>query len=389
MLKKIPLVLLASLLFAANTARAADPGEDYVNGQKYFSGDGVPQNYARAAEFFRSAGEAGHPYALYSLALMHEHGYGVKKDMAEARRWYERAAKAGHSGAEGRIEILDDAAKSATAAGPMVAMPAEIRLIGVPEPEAEAPKPLTRAEAPKPSPVPAPKPAAEPAPAPVPPVAFYEPGQEATPTPRPRPVVKPVAKPAPITQPITKPTPQPKPAPQLVTKAPEARPSPPALPAVTPRPAPAPAVAPAPVQASEPEPEIPSQVVATASAAKPQAVTPAGELRLPKGLDPSIVMAINRYRAAMKNGAYGEALRYLTEARVAGEITALGMNETQSAEALARVAVLARDERLSLNYLRQASALGSIPAQTALDQLASGADLNALAQSFAAEILVN
>jgi hypothetical protein len=115
-----------------------------------------------------------------------------------------------------------------------------------------------------------------------------------------------------------------------------------------------------------------------------KATTPrGGELRLPEGIDPATAQAVHRYRVALAASDYDAALHALTEARIAGEISALDLDEVQSAETLARLAVLADNDRLAYIYLRQASALGSQAAQAALDQLAAGSDLGALKTSFA------
>lgn len=95
-------------------------------------------------------------------------------------------------------------------------------------------------------------------------------------------------------------------------------------------------------------------------------------------MSPTTARAIGDYQAAMSAANYGMALRALELAREAGEITALGLSETQSAEELARMAILANDGSLAQVYLRQAAALGSLPAQDALSRLAVTPDLRVL-----------
>ncbi len=48
----------------------------------YDNGQGVPQDYAKAAEWFREAAEQGHLNARFNLALMYGDGQGVPKDYA-------------------------------------------------------------------------------------------------------------------------------------------------------------------------------------------------------------------------------------------------------------------------------------------------------------------
>jgi TPR repeat protein len=106
MLTPFRAIVLTLLLAVAAPLFAATPGEDYVAGQRYFTGDGVPRNHAQAARLFRRAADADHPYAQYSLGLMYEQGYGVRKDMREALGWFERAAALGHGPARARLDAL-------------------------------------------------------------------------------------------------------------------------------------------------------------------------------------------------------------------------------------------------------------------------------------------
>jgi hypothetical protein len=59
----------------------------------YARGEGVPQDYATAATWFRAAGEKGNPRAQYDLGVLYERGRGVQADAAEAVAWYRKAAE--------------------------------------------------------------------------------------------------------------------------------------------------------------------------------------------------------------------------------------------------------------------------------------------------------
>ena len=59
----------------------------------YAKGEGVPQDYATAATWFRAAGEKGNPRAQYDLGVLYERGRGVQADPAEAVAWYRKAAE--------------------------------------------------------------------------------------------------------------------------------------------------------------------------------------------------------------------------------------------------------------------------------------------------------
>jgi TPR repeat protein len=66
----------------------------------YLDGDGVPENDAEAARWFRLAADQGDALAQYNLGTMYYTGRGVPEDDAEAVRWYRLAADQGHAGAQ-------------------------------------------------------------------------------------------------------------------------------------------------------------------------------------------------------------------------------------------------------------------------------------------------
>lgn len=74
-------------------------------GELYFYQDGVvPQDYAKAAEWFKKAADRGNPNALYYLYLMYGAGAGVPKNELEAATYCLRAAERGHKKA---IEVVN------------------------------------------------------------------------------------------------------------------------------------------------------------------------------------------------------------------------------------------------------------------------------------------
>ena len=54
----------------------------------------------------RSAAEAGYPVAQYELARMYQSGRGVPQDYAEAAKWYRSAAEIGFANARGPLGKL-------------------------------------------------------------------------------------------------------------------------------------------------------------------------------------------------------------------------------------------------------------------------------------------
>ncbi len=85
------------------TRKAAEQGlaEAQVNlGNVYADGEGVPQDPAKAADWYRKAAEQGNASAQYSLSLMYGYGTGVPKDEAKAVEWIGQAAEQGNASAQ-------------------------------------------------------------------------------------------------------------------------------------------------------------------------------------------------------------------------------------------------------------------------------------------------
>jgi tetratricopeptide (TPR) repeat protein len=72
-------------------------------GALYYSGLGVPQDFATAREWFEKAAAAGHSLAMSNLGRIYADGQGVPRDYAKAREWYEKAAAAGDWNALGQL----------------------------------------------------------------------------------------------------------------------------------------------------------------------------------------------------------------------------------------------------------------------------------------------
>ena len=64
-------------------------------GVMYANGEGVPQNYAEAVNWFRKAAEQGDAVAQNSLGAMYNNGTGVPEDDVQAYAWFNIAAAQG------------------------------------------------------------------------------------------------------------------------------------------------------------------------------------------------------------------------------------------------------------------------------------------------------
>lgn len=81
-----------------DTVRRAEEGEvdsQFVLADAYYTGEGVEQDYAKAAHWFAKAAEQDDFEALYRLGVCHENGHGVEKDLHKAFELYLQAAQEG------------------------------------------------------------------------------------------------------------------------------------------------------------------------------------------------------------------------------------------------------------------------------------------------------
>lgn len=87
-------------------AREGHAEAQYTLGYMYFSGLGVPERRAAAANWYRRAAQQGHVKAQVNLGVLYQEGQGVKRDYAEAMRWYRRAAAQGSAKGQYAIGVL-------------------------------------------------------------------------------------------------------------------------------------------------------------------------------------------------------------------------------------------------------------------------------------------
>ena len=86
-----------------STKVKAEKGEaiaQYNLGWMYFGGQGISQDFAEAAKWYRKAAEQGFAPAQYNLGLMYAKGQNLKQDYSEAVKWYRKAAEQGLAIAE-------------------------------------------------------------------------------------------------------------------------------------------------------------------------------------------------------------------------------------------------------------------------------------------------
>lgn len=89
--------------------KAAEQGAaeaQYHLGVLYYEGDGVEQNYTKTAEWYRKAADQGDDEAQNNLGVMYECGEGVKQSYQRAIVWYRKAADQGNAIAQNNLGEL-------------------------------------------------------------------------------------------------------------------------------------------------------------------------------------------------------------------------------------------------------------------------------------------
>lgn len=92
-----------SVLHISDVLKAAEegnPAAQFNLGVILLKGEGLPEDHAEAAKWFREAAVQGVASAQYNLGLMLVKGKGVPKDEAEAMQWFSRAAEQGVTAAK-------------------------------------------------------------------------------------------------------------------------------------------------------------------------------------------------------------------------------------------------------------------------------------------------
>jgi TPR repeat protein len=78
----------------------AEPEAQFQRGVRLASGEGMAQDYARAAYWYALAAEQNHGLAQFNLAVMYGHGQGVARDETRSLMWMTRAAQSGDAAAQ-------------------------------------------------------------------------------------------------------------------------------------------------------------------------------------------------------------------------------------------------------------------------------------------------
>ena len=72
----------------------------------YDNGEGVRQDYSKAAQWYEKAANQGIAEAQFNLGLKYNDGEGVRQDYTKARQWYEKAANQGFAEAQFNLGLM-------------------------------------------------------------------------------------------------------------------------------------------------------------------------------------------------------------------------------------------------------------------------------------------
>ena len=89
-----------SLEELVRSAEQGDAAAQFDLGDRYFNGEGAPQDDGEALRWYRLAADQGYASAQVSLGFMYRNGEGVPQDDSEALRWYRLAADQGYASAQ-------------------------------------------------------------------------------------------------------------------------------------------------------------------------------------------------------------------------------------------------------------------------------------------------
>lgn len=138
--------LVIALVFTAfgltpGAARAGEPAEDFAQGLRFETGNGVPRDLHEARQLYCAAAGNGHAAAAYHLGLLFVTGRGVPRNDPVGAAWLRFAARRGHPEAQEALDRLGGlepaprptgcvgvAPGTVEAAAPPAAAPAPVRV---------------------------------------------------------------------------------------------------------------------------------------------------------------------------------------------------------------------------------------------------------------------
>jgi TPR repeat protein len=110
-------MVLADLQTLPTQAAQGDAEAQLKLGDRYKNGEGVPQDYTKARQWFEKSAAQGNAIAQVWLGMLYEDGQGVPQDYVQAYMWFNLAAAhtTGYE-QEHAVNVRDKAARRMTPA---------------------------------------------------------------------------------------------------------------------------------------------------------------------------------------------------------------------------------------------------------------------------------
>ena len=87
-------------------ARQGHADAQFMLGDMYRYGEGVPRDYVQGQKWYEKAAAQGNAKAQYELGQLYQYGYAEGVDYKQARQWYEKAAVQGIANAQYLLGVL-------------------------------------------------------------------------------------------------------------------------------------------------------------------------------------------------------------------------------------------------------------------------------------------
>jgi len=102
----LPRDMKMALSWWTKAAAKGLPDAQLSLGDSYAAGQGVPENWSEAVKWWRKAADQNIPRAQTGLGLALYSGHGVQEDKAEAAKWFQRAADAGQTQSQAMLSRM-------------------------------------------------------------------------------------------------------------------------------------------------------------------------------------------------------------------------------------------------------------------------------------------
>jgi hypothetical protein len=99
-------LVFASFGLAPGLADAGEPADDFAQGLRFETGDGVPRDLHEARQLYCAAAGNGHSAAAYHLGLLFVTGRGVPRNDPVGAAWLRFAARRNHPEAQAALDRL-------------------------------------------------------------------------------------------------------------------------------------------------------------------------------------------------------------------------------------------------------------------------------------------